>query len=74
MIIEAADVPAVLESCRVERVMPERVLLMIAGALGMARCDLLAVSLFILVGLLNCFMSHMHIIPSLENETILFAI
>ena len=34
----------------------------------------LAVSLFILVGLLNCLMSHMHIIPSLEYDTMLLAI
>ena len=33
-----------------------------------------AVSLLVLVGLLNCLMSHIHIMPSFENETMLFAI
>ena len=33
-----------------------------------------AVSLLVLVGLLNCLISHMHIMPSFENETMLFAI
>lgn len=29
---------------------------------------------FVLIGLLNCLMSHIHIIPSFENEVMLLAI
>jgi hypothetical protein len=46
-------------------------LILEAVVLGACLTGLLAVSLFILIGLLNCLTSHMHIIPSLEKETML---
>lgn len=41
--------------------------------LGADLVGLAADILFILIGLLGCFMSHKHIIPSLENDAMLFA-
>lgn len=56
-----------------ERLAP-KVVLRVVGLIACALCDLLALILLVLVGLLNCLISHMHIIPSLEKETMLFAI
>lgn len=42
--------------------------------LFVAFCGLAAEIRFVLIGLLNCFISHKHIIPSLEKEATLFAI
>jgi hypothetical protein len=54
----------------------ERLRLRVDTPEGLAGCltVLTALSLLILVGLLNCLMSHIHSMPSFENETMLLAI